>query len=67
MENKLDIVTIASAVCVAAYAAIAMGYVAQYGLGLSVEQIRGTTLVIAVLIAASVSIDFVGRILGKHK
>jgi ABC-type Fe3+-siderophore transport system permease subunit len=52
---------------VAADAAIAMGYVAQYGLGLSVEQIRGTTLVIAVLIAASVAIDFVGRILGKHK
>jgi hypothetical protein len=67
MENKLDGVTVASAVGVAAYAAIAVGYVAQNGLGFSLEEIRGTALVIAVLVAALIAIDFFGKKLGKAK
>ncbi len=67
MKNKLDAVTAVSAAGVAAYAAIAIGYVAQYDLGLSLEEIRGTALVIAVCIAALTAIEFFGRKLRKAK
>ena len=67
MESKLDIVTIVSAVCVAAYAAVAIRYVARYDLGFSLQQIRGAALVIAVVIAALIAIDFFGKKLGKAK
>jgi hypothetical protein len=67
MESKFDIVTTASAVCVAAYVAIAIGYVARYDLGFSPQEIRGTAVVIAVIIAALIAIDFFGKKLGKAK
>jgi hypothetical protein len=67
MKNKLDAVTAVSAVGVAAYAAIAIGYVAQYDLGLSLEEIRGTALFTAVLMAALTAIEFFGRKLRKAK
>ena len=65
MESKFDIVTIVSAVCVAAYVAIAMRYVAHEGLGLSLQEIRSTAVVVATVIAALVAIDFFGKKLGK--
>jgi hypothetical protein len=64
MESKFDIVTTASAVCVAAYAAIAIGYVARYDLEFSPQEIRGTAVAIAVTIAALIAIDFFQK-LGK--
>ena len=38
MESRFDIVTIATAVGVAAYAAIALGYVGRYELGFSLQE-----------------------------
>lgn len=67
MESKFDIVTTASAVGVAAYVAITIGYVARYDLGFSLQEIRGTAVVIAVIIAALIAIDFFGKKLGKAK
>jgi hypothetical protein len=61
MESRFDIVTTASAVCVAAYAAIAIGYVACYDLGFSPQEIRGTAVAIAVIVAALIIIDFFGK------
>jgi hypothetical protein len=67
MESKFDVVTTASAVGVAAYVAITMGYVADYDLGFSPHEIRGTALAIAGIMAALIAIDFFGKKLGKAK
>jgi ABC-type amino acid transport system permease subunit len=67
MKPGLDVVTIACAIFVAAYAAIATGYVAQYGFGFSLEVIRGTSLLIAVVMATVIAIDFFGKKLRKVK
>ena len=65
MESRFDIVTMASAVCVADYVAIALRYVALYDLGLSGQQIRSGAVITAIAMAAMVAIDFVGSKLGK--
>lgn len=67
MESKFDIVTTASAICVAAYVAIAIGSVASYDLGFSSQEIRGTAVSIAVTIAALIAIDFFSQKLGKAR
>lgn len=67
MESKFDIVTTASAVWVAAYAAIAIGYVARYDLEFSPQEIRGTAVAIAVIIDALITVDFFGKKLRKAK
>ena len=61
MESKLDIVTMITAVCVAAYAALAIKYVARYDLGFSLQDIRGVSVIIAVVIAALVAVDFFAK------
>jgi hypothetical protein len=61
MEDRFDIVTIASAVCVAGYAAMALRYVALYDLGLSRQQVGSGAVIVAIAMAAMVAIDFVGR------
>ena len=58
MESRFDIVTIASAVGVAAYLAIATGYVAHYQLGFSPQEIRGAAALIAVAVGSLIAIDF---------
>jgi hypothetical protein len=65
MERRFDIVTIASAVCVAGYAAMALRYVALYDLGLSSQEVRSGAMIVAVAMAAMVAIDFFGRKLGN--
>jgi hypothetical protein len=50
-----------SAVGVAAYAAIALGYVARYGLGVSLEAIRGAAMLTAVTLATVIAIEFFGK------
>ena len=65
MESRFDIVAIANAVCVAAYLAISLRYVALYGLGLSGEEVRGAAMIAAILIAAMVAVDFLGKKLRK--
>jgi hypothetical protein len=66
MENRPGIVTMASAVCVAGYAAISLRYVALYDLGLSNGEIRNWAMMLAVIIAAYVAIDFWGGV-GKAR
>ena len=67
MERKFEIVVMASAVCVAAYAAIAIGYVAHYQLGFPLQEIRGSAVLIAVALATLIAIDFFGKKLGGAK
>ena len=65
MESRFDVMTIAIAVCVAAYIAITLGYVALYDLGLSGEKVRGAAMIAAILIAATVAVDFFDKKLRK--
>ncbi len=67
MEGRFDMVTIANAICVAAYVAIALGYVALYDLGLSREAVRSGAMIAAILIAAMLAVDFFGKKLRKAK
>ena len=67
MESSFNILTIVHAVCVAAYVAIALGYVALYNFGLSGEDVRGAAMIIAVPIAAMVVLDFFGNKVRKAK
>ena len=67
MESRFDIVTIAIAVGVAAYVAIAMDYAARYELGFSLQEIRSAAVLIAVAIGSLIAIDFFGTTLGKAK
>jgi hypothetical protein len=61
LENKFDIVTIVIAACVAGYAALAITYVAQYGLGFSLEAIRDVALMIAIALGVLITVDFLGE------
>jgi hypothetical protein len=54
-------VTAGAAVCVAAYAATAIGFIAHYELGFSSEAIRSSALVLAIILATLVAIDFFGK------
>ena len=66
MESWVDgIVTITSAVFLAAYVAITLGYVALYDLGLSGGKVRGAAMIAVILIAAMVAVDFLGKKLRK--
>jgi hypothetical protein len=65
VESRFDIGTIATAVCVAGYVAIALRYVALYDLGLSREEVRSGAMIVAILMAALVAVDFFGKKLGK--
>jgi hypothetical protein len=65
MENRFDIVTMASALCVAGYAALALRYVALYDLGLSRQEVRSGAVILAILMAATLAIDFLSKRLGS--
>jgi hypothetical protein len=67
MENRRDIVTTASAACVAAYIAIVLGGLTIYGLGLSRDLVRSAAVTAAILIAATLAIDHFGKKLGGTK
>ena len=67
MERKVDVVATVSAVCVAAYVALAIRFVARHYLGFSLEEIRGAAVVTAVVIATLIGIDFFGKKLRKAK
>ena len=67
MESRFDVVTIASAVCVAGYVAITLGYIALHDFGLSREQLRSGAMLAAIVAAALVAIDFFGKRFGKAK
>jgi len=60
MESGFDIIAIVNAVGVAAYLAITLGSVALY-LGLPGEEVRGVAMILAILIAALIAVDFYGK------
>jgi Na+/melibiose symporter-like transporter len=55
------------AVGAAAIAALSLGYVAHYDLGLSRQEVRIPAVVAAAVIALLVAIEFFGKKLGKPK
>ena len=67
MEDRFDIVTLAAATCIAGYVAISLNYVALYDFGLSREQVRSDSVIAALIIAALVTVDFLGKKLGNAK
>jgi hypothetical protein len=58
MDYRSDFVTIATAVWLAAYAAILLWYVALFSFGLSGEAVRSAATEVAILIGVGVAIDF---------
>jgi hypothetical protein len=67
METRRDIVMIASATCVAGYVAIALGCLTIYEFGLSSDLVRSAAIIAAILIAATLAIDYFGKKLGSTK
>jgi hypothetical protein len=53
---------VANAGCVAACVAVAL-----YDLGFSGEQVRGVSMIVAILMAALIAVDFFGKKLRKAK
>jgi len=71
MESKFKflvvVTSVANAVGIATCVAIALRYVALYDVGFSSEQVRGGAIVAAILMAALVAIELVGKKLRKAK
>ena len=67
MFDRTDLVTIATAVSLAGYAAMALWYVALFDIGLTREGVRSGATVAAILLGAVVAIDFLVRKLAKRK
>jgi hypothetical protein len=65
MKNRVDFLTIVTAICVAAYVAIMLDHVANVDLGFSREQIRNTAVITAIVMAMLMAIDFLGKKLDK--
>ncbi|MBR0757948.1 hypothetical protein JQ604_37695 [Bradyrhizobium jicamae] len=58
MDSRIDLAGLIVAICVAAYAAIMLDYLALNGLGLSIPQLRHLSMVAAVFLALPVAMDF---------
>ena len=67
MDDRTDLVTIATAVSLAGYAAIALWYVALFDIGFTREGVRIGATVAAILLGAVLALDFLVRKLGKRK
>ena len=67
MYDRTDLVTIATAVSLAGYAAMALWYVALFDIGLTREGVRTAAMVAAILLGAVVAIDFLVSKLDKRK
>ena len=61
MKNRVDFLTVVTAICVAAYVAIMLDHVANVDLGFSREQIRNTAVITAIVMAKLMAIDFFGK------
>ena len=61
MDGRVDLLTIIIAVGAAGFIAVTLGCVAHYDFGLSREQIRSDAMLAAILIAALVALDFLGK------
>ena len=67
MYDRTDLVTIATAVWLAGYAAMALWYVALFDIGLTREGVRKGATVAAILLGAVVALDFFVGKLGKRE
>jgi uncharacterized transporter YbjL len=67
MTDKQDIVAIAMAVCIAAYIALAVDYVAHHDLGVPNALIRGAATGTAILVASLLAIDHFGKKLRRAR
>jgi formate-dependent nitrite reductase membrane component NrfD len=67
MYDRTDLVTIATAVWLAGYAAMALWYVALFDMGLTREGVRIGATVAAILLGVVLALDFLVRKLGKRK
>jgi formate-dependent nitrite reductase membrane component NrfD len=67
MYDRTDLVTIATAVWLAGYAAMALWYVALFDIGLTREGVRIGAMVAAILLGVVLALDFLVRRLGKRK
>ena len=67
MYDRTDLVTIATAVWLAGYAAMALWYVALFDIGLTREGVRIAATVAAILLGVVLALDFLVRKLGKRK
>ena len=67
MYDRTDLVTMATAVCLAGYAALALWYVALFDIGLTREGVRIAATVAAILLGAVLALDFLVRKLGKRE
>jgi hypothetical protein len=67
METRFDLVIIASAICVAGYVAIAIGYLALHNFGLSCDLASCVAMLAAILIAATLAMNHFGKRLRNTK
>jgi formate-dependent nitrite reductase membrane component NrfD len=67
MYDRTDLVTIATAVWLAGYAAMALWYVALFDIGLTREGVRIGATGAAILLGVVLALDFLVRKLGKRK
>ena len=65
MKNRIDFVTIVTALCVAGYVAVMLDYVADVDFGFSCAQIRTMAVIAAIVLAMLMAIDFLGKRLSK--
>jgi hypothetical protein len=65
MDTKFDLVTIISAISVAAYVAVGLRYLAVYDFRLSSDMIRSAAVVAALLISATLAIIYFGKKSGR--
>jgi hypothetical protein len=61
MQKRLEPLTILTAVGVAGYVAMMLAYVARVDLGLSNQQIRLVSIIIATFIALCIAVDFLSK------
>lgn len=57
-DSKTDFGSIAVAICVAAYTAIVLAYLAQDDLGLTAAQTRHLSMMAALFLALPIALDF---------
>jgi hypothetical protein len=67
MKSRFDLVMIASAICVAGYAVIALGYLALHNFGLSRDLASCVAMLAAILIAATLAMNHFGKRLRNTK
>ncbi len=68
METPVDrVLSVLMAVCVAAFTALSLAYIARYDLGLSRQEIRTPAVVAAAVIAMLVGVEYFGKKLRKPR